>query len=231
MNCLIIDDNPIARATLSQLASQVKDLNVICEYHNAIDAYNHLQNESVDLIFLDIEMPEMTGLELTRNIHNKGIIIIFTTSKTDYAIEAFELNVADYLVKPVTTARFLQAISKAREVLDSKKELIQIKPDEFIFLRDSNITRRIKFNDILYAEAMGDYVKFFTPVKTYAIHGTMKGAEEKLPSANFIRIHRSYIVALDKIDTLQDGGLVINGQFLPVADAYRKLLNSRMNVF
>jgi len=231
MTCLIIDDNPIARATLSQLASQVKDLNVSCEYFNAIDAYNHLQNQSVDLIFLDIEMPDMSGLELTRNIHNKGIIIIFTTSKTDYAIEAFELNVADYLVKPVTTARFLQAISKAREILESKKELMQIKPDEFIFLRDSNITRRIKFDDILYAEAMGDYVKFFTPAKVYAIHGTMKSAEEKLPSANFIRIHRSYIVALDKIDTLQDGGLVINGQFLPVAGAYRKLLNSRMNVF
>ncbi|RKR81875.1 LytTR family two component transcriptional regulator [Mucilaginibacter gracilis] len=231
MTCLIIDDNPIARATLSQLANQVKDLDIICEYCNAIDAYNHLQAEEVDLIFLDIEMPEMSGLELTRNLRNKGTIIIFTTSKKEYAVEAFELNVADYLVKPVTPARFLQAVSKAREINDSKKEDLQVKADEFIFVRDSNITRRIRFDEILYAEAMGDYVKFYTKAKTYAIHGTLKGAEEKLPAANFIRVHRSYIIAMDKIDTLQEGGLVINGQFLPIADAYRKSLNSRMNVF
>jgi len=231
MTALIIDDNLIARATLSQLASQVKDLDVKAEYSNAIDAYNHLQTEAIDLIFLDIEMPEMSGIELTKSLLNKPTLIIFTTSKNKYAVEAFQLNVADYLVKPVSPIRFLQSVDKAREILESKKEVVQTKHDEFIFVRDSNITRRIKFDDILYAEAMGDYVKFYTPAKTYAIHGTLKSAEEKLPAVNFIRIHRSYIVALDKIDTAQDGGLVVNGQFLPVADAYRKTLNSRMNVF
>lgn len=231
MTCLIIDDNAIARATLSQLASQVKDLAVICEYCNAIDAYNHLEKDHVDVLFLDIEMPEMTGLELTKSMRNKGTVVIFTTSKKEYAAEAFELNVADYLVKPVMPARFLQAVSKAREIVDSKKEVIQVKNDEFIFVRDSNITRRIKFEDILFAEAMGDYVKFYTTAKTYAIHGTLKNAEEKLPTSNFVRVHRSYIIALDKIDTLQEGGLVINGKFLPIADAYRKSLNQRMNIF
>ena len=231
MTCLIIDDNPIARTTLSHLAGQVKDLTVICEYCNAIDAYNHLQTGLVDILFLDVEMPGMTGLELTKSLLGKDVVIIFSTSKKDYAAEAFELNVADYLVKPVSPSRFLQAVNKAREVLESKKEEVQVVKDEFIFVRDSNITRRIKFNDILYAEAMGDYVKFYTPAKTYVIHGTLRNAEEKLPAANFIRVHRSYIVALDKIDTAQDGGLVINGQFLPVADAYRKVLNNRMNVF
>jgi DNA-binding LytR/AlgR family response regulator len=231
MTCLIIDDNPIARATLNQLAIQVKDLDVISEYCNAIDAYHHLETRETDLIFLDIEMPEMSGLELTRNLRGKDTIIIFTTSKKEYAAEAFELNVADYLVKPVTPARFLQAVGKAREIMESKKEDVQVKSDEFIFVRDSSITRRIKFDDILYAEAMGDYIKFYTKEKTYAIHGTLKAAEEKLPSSNFIRVHRSYIIALDKIDTLQEGGLVIHGQFLPIADAYRKSLNSRINVF
>jgi len=230
MTCLIIDDNPIARTTLSQLASQVKDLKIICEYCNAIDAYNHLQTEQVDILFLDIEMPGMSGLELTKSLFGKDVVIIFSTSKKDYAAEAFDLNVADYLIKPVLPGRFLQAVSKAREILESKKEEVQFKKDEFIFVRDSNITRRIKFNDILYAEAMGDYVKFFTPAKTYVIHGTLRNAEEKLPSSNFVRVHRSYIIALDKIDTIQDGGLVINGQFLPVADAYRKTLNNRTNV-
>lgn len=231
MTSLIVDDNPIARATLSHLASQVNDLDVICEYCTAMEAYNHLQSQNVDLLFLDIEMPGMDGLELTRNLKNRDIVVIFTTSKKEYAVEAFELSVADYLVKPVTPGRFLQAVGKAREVLSGRKEEMPQKSDEFIFVRDSNITRKLMLDDILYAEAMGDYVKFYTLKKEYAIHGTLKSAEEKLPSSKFIRVHRSYIIALDKIDTLQDGGLVIAGKFLPVADAYRKTLNSRMNVF
>ncbi|MDP9076764.1 MAG: LytTR family DNA-binding domain-containing protein [Bacteroidota bacterium] len=231
MTCLIIDDNPIARATLSQLASQIADLDVISEYSSAMDAYNHLQEDDVNLLFLDIEMPEMTGIELTRNLKNKDLVIIFTTSKKDYAVEAFELNVADYLIKPVTPGRFLQAVDKAREILESKKEEVSVSADEFIFVRDSTTIRRLKLEDILYAEAMGDYVKFYTPQKMYAIHGTMKSADEKLPSSKFVRVHRSYIVAISKIDTLQDGGLVIDGKFLPIADAYRKALTNRMNIF
>lgn len=103
--------------------------------------------------------------------------------------------------------------------------------DEFLFVRDSYITRRLKLDDIFYAEAMGDYVKFYTKEKAFVIHSTMKAAEERLPKEGFIRVHRSYIIAVGKIDTLQDGGIMINGKFIPVADAYRKALNTRMNVF
>jgi len=231
MKALIVDDNDIARTTLSHLATQIPNLTVVNEYTNAIAAYHHLQENHVDLIFLDIEMPEMTGIELTKNLVGKDIVIIFTTSKKEYALEAFELNIADYLLKPFTPARFLQAVSKAQVILDSKKEKVQFDKEEFIFVRDSNITRRLKLDDIFYAEAMGDYVKFYTTEKMFAIHGTMKAAEERLLKLNFIRVHRSYIVAVGKIDTLQDGGIIINGKFIPVADAYRKALNARMNVF
>jgi len=231
MTSLIIDDNPIARSTLSHLASQVVGLKVIHEYCNAMDAYNHLQTEAIDLLFLDIEMPEMTGIELMRNLADKNTVIIFTTSKTEYAIDAFELNVADYLVKPIVPVKFVQAVKKAQEMISAKKEKVQLKDDNFIFVRDSAIIRKLNLDDILYAEAMGDYIKFNTANKEYAIHSTMKAAEEKLPSSRFARIHRSYIIAIDKIDTLQEGGLVINGKFLPVADAYRKQLNSRLNLF
>lgn len=230
MNVLIIDDNRIARTTLKQLASQVKDLVVSGDCESAIDAYNFLQEQQVDLLLLDIEMPGMSGLELTRNLGDKGPIIIFTTSKKDYAVEAFELNVADYIVKPVTPARFIQAIGRAREILESSKEEVKMNEDEFIFIRDSNIVRRMKVDDILYAEAMGDYVKLHTPQKFYAIHTTLKAVEERLPSSKFIRVHRSYIVALNKIDTLQDGALVIHGIPVPVADAFRAALNKRMKV-
>lgn len=231
MKALIVDDNDIARTTLAHLAKQVSNLKIVNEYSNTIEAYNHLQNNQVDLIFLDIEMPEMTGIELTKNLSGKDIIIIFTSSNKDYALEAFELNIADYILKPVMPARFLQAVSKAQSILESRKEDVEVTKDEFLFVRDSSITRRLKLDDIFYAEALGDYVKFYTREKMFAIHGKMKTAEERLPKDLFIRVHRSYIVSIGKIDTLQDGGIMINGKFIPVADAYRKALNTRMNVF
>ena len=230
MNILIVDDNKIARTTMKHLASQVKDLELVGECANAIDAHNLLREQPVDLILLDIEMPGMTGLELTKNLGSKKPIIIFTTSKKEYAAEAFELNVADYIVKPVTPARFIQAIDKAREIVLSNTEEVKMDNNEFIFIRDSNIVRRLKLNDILFAEAMGDYVKLYTPQKFFAIHTTLKAVEERLPASKFIRVHRSYIVALTKIDTILDGSLIINSKPVPVADAYRAALNKRMNI-
>lgn len=215
---------------MKQLASQVKDITIAGECANAMDAYNLLQELTVDLLLLDIEMPGMTGLELTKNLGKKSPVIIFTTSKKDYAAEAFELNVADYIVKPVMPARFLQAIDKAREICQSNTEEVNLQEDEFIFIRDSNIVRKLKLEDILFAEAMGDYVKLFTAQKFYAIHTTLKAVEERLPVSAFLRVHRSYIVAVSKIDTVQEGALIINGKPIPVADAYRSTLNKRMNI-
>lgn len=230
MNCLIIDDNKIARTTLKQLASQVKDLTVIGECSDAMEAWNFIREQPVHLLLLDIEMQGMSGLELTRNLGNKRPVIVFTTSKKEYAAEAFELNVADYIVKPVTPARFIQAIDKVRDILDSSKEDVTFSEDKFIFIRDSNIVRKLGLDDILFAEAMGDYVKLHTRGKFYAIHTTLKAVEERLPSGKFLRVHRSYIVAVNKIETIQDGALIINGKPLPVADAYRSALNKRMNI-
>jgi DNA-binding LytR/AlgR family response regulator len=230
MNTLIVDDNKIARTVMKQLASQVKDILLAGECASAMDAYNLLQEQPVDLILLDIEMPGMNGLELIKNIGNPRPVIIFTTSKKEYAVEAFELNVADYIVKPVTPARFIQAINKAREILESNKEEFETNEEEFLFIRDSNIIRRLKLEDILFAEAMDDYVKLYTAQKFYAIHATLKSVEERLSAKKFIRVHRSYIVALNKIDTIQDGALIINGKPLPVADTYRASLNKQIKV-
>lgn len=230
MNCLIVDDNKIARTTMKQLAAQVSDLVVAGDCSNAMEAYNFLHEQPVDLLLLDIEMPGMSGLELTRNLGSKRPLIIFTTSKKEYAVEAFELNVVDYIVKPVTPARFIQAVDKARDMAESNKEDVKMNEDEFIFIRDSNIIRRVKVDDILFVEAMGDYVKLHIAQRFYAIHTTLKTVEERLPSSKFIRVHRSYIASLSKIDTIQDGALVINGKPVPVADAYRAALNKRMNI-
>jgi DNA-binding LytR/AlgR family response regulator len=230
MKTIIVDDNKMARTTMKQLVSQVKDIELTGDCDNAMDAYNLLLEKPVDLVLLDIEMPGMTGLELIKNLGNKRPLIIFTTSKKEYASEAFDLNVADYIVKPVTPARFLQAMEKARELLLSNAEEVQLDEHEFIFIRDSNIVRRLKIDDILFAEAMGDYVKLYTPQKFFAIHTTLKLVEERLPASKFIRVHRSYIAAVGKIDTIQEGALIINGKSVPVADAYRSGLNKRINI-
>ena len=220
MNCLIVDDNKIARTTVHQLASRVKDIVIMGECANAIDAYNFLQEQPVDVILLDIEMPGMTGLELTKHLVNKRPLIIFTTSKKEYAVEAFELNVADYIVKPITPARFIQAIDKAREILESNVEEVKMEETEFIFIRDSNIVRRLKLDDILYAEAMGDYVKLHTTQKFFAIHTTLKAVEERLPSSKFLRVHRSYIVALNKIESVRGKNIQLPVAEIPISNKY-----------
>lgn len=230
MKAIIVDDNKMARATMVELAKKVKDLVVAGECKDAVEAYNFLQQGSVDLLLLDIEMPGMTGLDLIKNLGSKRPVIIFVSSKKEYALEAFELNVADYLLKPATVSRFIQAIDRAREILDSKKQDVSFEEDEFIFIRDSNIVRRLKLDNVLFAEAMGDYVKLYTNDRFYAIHSTLSAVEDRLPSSRFMRVHRSYIVAISKIDSLQDGALVINGKSLPVADSFRKKLNTRMNI-
>ena len=194
--------------------------------HSIIYRKNH-----VDIVFFKIEMPEVNGLELARILLSKRILIIFTTSRKDYATVVFELNATAYLLNPLSPIRFLQAVSKARVITASFKEKERLADDEFLFVRDTSIVRKLKLEDILYAEAMGDYVKFYTPLKPYTIHGTLKGAEERLPKSKFMRVHRSYIVSINKIDTMQDGGVFVNGQFLPVAEAYKKILNQRMKIF
>jgi DNA-binding LytR/AlgR family response regulator len=230
MIAIIVDDNKIARVTLKQLATQVPDLEISGEFDDAFDARNYLLKYPVDLLLLDIEMPGMSGLELSKNLGDKHPLIIFTTSKRDYAVEAFELNIVDYLVKPIKPARFIQAIDRVRAIYNSNKEEVRIQDDEFIFIRDSNVVRKLRLDDILFVEAMGDYVKIYTENKFYAIHTSMKILEDRLPAGVFIRIHRSYLIALGKMDYIQEGSVVIRGKPLPVGDAYRAELNKRMNV-
>ena len=220
----------MARTAMNQLASQVEDLTVLGECSNAMEAYNLMQAQPVDILFLDIEMPEMTGLELTRHLGDKKPIIIFTTSKKEYAVDAFELNVADYIVKPVTPPRFIQAMEKAREIYNSNRMDFSVGEKEFVFIRDNGILKRLLIEDIYFLEAMGDYVKVFTQQKFHAIHTTLKNVEEKLPANKFLRVHRSYIVAINKIEKIEEGVIVINNKPVPVADAYRSTLNKRLNI-
>ena len=220
----------MARMAMKQLVSQANDLELIAECENAINAWNILQKEKIDLILLDIEMKGMSGIELTQKLKDRSTLIIFTTAKTEYAVEAFELNVIDYLVKPVSPARFLQSIVRAKDAVESNKQVLNIEGKEFVFVRDNGVLKKISIEDILFLEAMGDYVKIHTAQKFHIVHTTLKSVEGKLPPGKFLRVHRSYIVAINKIDFVEEGVINIGKIAVPVADAYRSLLNQRLNL-
>jgi len=227
MNCVIVDDNPLARMAMAELVSQVSGLTCIAECENALDAFNIIRNQDVDVLLLDIEMPGTTGIDLIKNLGAKCPVIIFTTAKKEYAVEAFDLDVADYLVKPVDPVRFFRAIEKAKDIVNYNKFTPGFE-QEFLFARENGVLRKIAFEEILYMEAMGDYVKIFVPSKFYMVHTKLGAIEEKLPPEKFLRVHRSYMVALNKIEKIQEGVIVINQKPIPVADAYRSVLKKRV---
>jgi DNA-binding LytR/AlgR family response regulator len=230
MKCIIVDDNKMARMALKQLVSQVPALELVAECNDAAEALDSLNTTQVDLLLLDIEMPDMTGLDLIRKLGNNKPLIIFTTAKKDYAVEAFELNVVDYLVKPIALPRFKQAIEKAQETIDSNKQEVKVEEQGFVFVKDNGVLKRIAIDDILFLEAMGDYVKVHTSQKFHVVHATLKSIEEKLPASKFIRVHRSYIVAINKIDYIQEGTISIGKTTIPVADTHKSNLNKRLNL-
>lgn len=203
---------------------------VVGECFDAVDAYQKIQLNDVEILFLDIEMPDMSGIDLVKSLNEKRPLVIFTTSTTDYAAEAFNLNVVDFLIKPVSPARFLQAVEKAKRIFMTKSLAMTEKEDEFIFIRDSNVVRRLKVSDILYMEARGDYVRINVADQTYSIHSSLKAVEEKLSKNSFLRVHRSFIINVSKIDTLEGGTLIVNKNIVPVSDAYRAALNKRMQI-
>jgi DNA-binding LytR/AlgR family response regulator len=220
----------MARMALKQIAGQVPALEVIAECSDAMEVLDTLNATQVDLLLLDIEMPQMTGLDLIKKMGNKSPLIIFTTAKKDYAVEAFELSVVDYLVKPISLPRLKQAVDKAAETLESNKEEVKVEEQGFVFVKDNGVLKRISIDDILYLEAMGDYVKVHTQQKFHVVHATLKSIEEKLPPSKFVRVHRSYIVAINKIDYIQEGTISIGKTTIPVADTHKSNLNKRLNL-
>lgn len=231
MNCIIVDDNKLARASLKILIAQIDFLNLKEECSDAVEAFNYLKREAIDLVFLDVEMPGMTGIELIKNLVKRPIIILIT-SKKNYAVEAFELNVADYIIKPVTLSRLTLAVSRAKELFDTKDQIVDInqKDKDYIFVRSNSILAKIKLSDIIYIQALGDYVNIITPNKRNTVHCTLKSMEEKLPVNKFYRLHRSYLVATDHIDSVEDNTAYIGKNQLPIGEQYKKELLRKLNL-
>ena len=225
VNCIIVDDEPIAREILENHLLKIKAINVVATCKNAIEAFNELNSNAIDLIFLDINMPEISGLSFAKSI-NKNIKVIFTTAYREYAIEGFDLQAVDYLLKPISFERLLQAVNKYFDEIisvhtESTSEIIQEKSD-FIFVRSDRKMIKINFSDINYVESFSDYIKIHIPNKTIITRETITSIEAKLPKRNFIRIHRSFIASLDKIDSFTNEFVEVKNKALPISRSYKK---------
>ena len=232
MTCILVDDNPMARAALRQLAEHIEQLEVVAEFDSATSVYNFLQKQSVDALFLDIEMPDMTGLELLQNLSERPPVVL-CTSKREYAAEAFELNVVDYLVKPISLPRFIAAYEKLKThaLVDNDALKTSNKDVNHIFIRANNALIRLDLADIFFIQALGDYVTFVTTTKKYTAHLTMQNIEKALPSPQFARVHRSYIVNTHRIDAIEEGSmLIINKQIVPLGEQYKSNLMKKLNL-
>ena len=233
MKSIIIDDEEMARAIIEKLSSNNKNLNLIESFSNAIEAIKYLNQNSVDLIFLDIHMPTFTGFDLLQTLKNPPKVIL-TTSDKNFAIEAFEYDcIVDYLVKPVTQERFDKAVQKA--TLFSQTNKVESKPKDTDVINELyvNIDRRlvkINFATINLIEAKGDYILIKTDSKNYTVHSTMKKIEEKLPDDLFLKVHRSFIINTKKIIDIEDNSVLIGNNVIPVSRSNRPELMKRLNL-
>ena len=223
INCLIADDEVIAQQILEQYILQTDGLTLVAKCRNAMEAFAKLQQHAVDLIFLDIEMPLVNGVTFLKTLEAPPKVI-FTTAYSEYALQGYELNVVDYLLKPFSYDRFLQGVEKVK-VLRGGPAPVEAMPaaDEHLVVKEKEGLLKIAFADIVYIEGSRDYMKIVTAGRNYLVHLTMKRLEELLPSALFIRTHKSYIVAVQKIKIVKPAELVLaDMQIIPVSGSYKE---------
>jgi DNA-binding LytR/AlgR family response regulator len=230
---VIVDDEPLSRSFLDKYCQKSGDLEVAGCFESAESALLYLNKNEIDILFLDVEMPGATGFQLLDQLMYMPKVIL-TTSKTDYAFDAFQYGVFDYLKKPIAFSRFQETISKIKEGLGKESAVAPAKPpgvsvDEIFIKADGKLTR-LNYQEILYIESLGDYVKYFTPGKNYVALSTLKAVEQKMSGNNFMKVHRSYIVNLQKIKDIQDNSLVIDGKVIPISKSFRSEVMSRINV-
>jgi DNA-binding LytR/AlgR family response regulator len=226
IKCLLADDEPPARELLASYINRLDDLEVSVQCTDALETFNFLQKNEIDLLFLDIQMPGMNGLELIKSLHHKPHIVL-TTAYREYAVEGFELDVLDYLVKPVSFERFLKTISKyhhysvSNNSTDAKSEPATFET-AYMFFKVNKEMIKIFLKDILYIESIKDYIRIVTDDKSYITYQRINYMEEKLPENRFARIHKSFIVALPKIKTFRSDTVKIGALDLPVGRHYKK---------
>ena len=238
LSCIIIDDEPLALGLMETYVKKTPFLNLVGKFENAIDAISTLENDPPQILFLDIQMPELNGLELSKIIKDKTKIV-FTTAFQQYALDGFKVNALDYLLKPISYADFLQAANKALqwyEMADNKEEKEVEKKEEqkkSIFVKSDYKLIQIDLDKITHIEGLKDYVKIFVEGETYPILSlmSMKSLEEMLPKDRFIRVHRSYIVQPKKIKTIERNRIVFGKEYIPISDSYKEAFQNFLNKY
>ncbi|SNR44333.1 two component transcriptional regulator, LytTR family [Lutibacter agarilyticus] len=232
IKCIIIDDEPLAIKVIENHLSDFQNMELVATFNTAIAALPTIEESEIDVIFLDINMPKMSGLDFLRSLPVKPHIVI-TTAYREYAVESFDLDVLDYLVKPIPFGRFLKAINKVTNRIGLEKEKINevsFQEEPYIFLKVDKKLMKIKLNDILYIESLKDYIKVITITGDYLVHKSMTSISEELPQENFLRIHRSFAIAINKITSIEGNSVEIANRRIPIGRNYlqfakQKILN------
>jgi DNA-binding LytR/AlgR family response regulator len=243
LKCLIADDEPLAHTLLTHYISRLKTLTVVGHAYNAFEVLDFLGENDVDILFLDINMPDLTGLEMLKTLSNPPIVIL-TTAYSEHSLEAFDLGVLDYLLKPIRFDRFLKAVNR---VIDLKKpthtpsvfptemlekmekvEKMEKMTADFIFIKDGTTNYKINFNDLLYIQAYGNFAKIHTLQQNFVASMTMKQLEEDLPDSVFMRVHKSYIVNIQKVSKIEGATVFMDKTMIPIGAVYKLALDKKI---
>lgn len=231
IRCIAVDDEPLALDKMISYISKVDFLDMQCTFDNAIDAMNYIRRNKVDLVFLDVQMEEFTGIEMLESLREKPFVIL-TTAYSSYALQGYELDVTDYLLKPISFKRFVKSADKVYRLMSGyqhevpQKDVIVSAPvnkSDFIFIKTEYKMQKVNLSDILYIEGLKDYLIVKTTDDKILTLQKMKKMEESLPDDNFIRVHKSYIIALNKIETIERNRIKIGEKLIPIGETYRKL--------
>ncbi len=237
IRCLVVDDEPLALDILVDYIAKVPFLELVESTTSAIHGLSLVQNDNIDLVFLDVQMPELTGLQFLKIINGKCDVIL-TTAYSEYALDGYDLDVVDYLLKPIAFDRFYKAAQKVQQQKQNSSPVMPAQSQEmssanhtFIFVKTEHKIQKIYLDDILYIEGLKDYISIFTKNERIITLQNMKKMEESLPAGRFVRVHKSYIIALDKIDSIERSRIQITDKIIPVGDTYRehffKLIDKR----
>ncbi|MDB4999842.1 MAG: DNA-binding response regulator [Mucilaginibacter sp.] len=230
IRCLVVDDEPLALNILEDYISKMPFLQLIKATTNPIEALTLVQQGDIDLVFLDVQMPELTGIQFLRIANGKAKVIL-TTAYPQYALEGYELDVVDYLLKPIAFDRFFKSAQKAQGIIQpaTAKPVASAEPvqkddfsNDFIFVKTEHKIQKVYLHDILFIEGLKDYISIFTPAERIITLQNMKKMEDALPEKHFIRVHKSYIVSINKIDSIERSRIFIGDKIIPVGDTYRE---------
>ncbi|MGD9328266.1 MAG: LytTR family DNA-binding domain-containing protein [Cyclobacteriaceae bacterium] len=221
LSCLVVDDEQLARELLEQYISKVPFLELKGLVKNPLEVFEYLEKDTVDIIFLDIQMPDLSGIDLLKSMSSKPIVI-FTTAYSEYAIESYELNALDYLVKPFSFERFMKSVNKAVELIKLKQNsAIPVSGQEYISIHADHKIYRIRLDDILYIEGLREYVSYYTSEKRIVTLASLKNLEETLPESMFMRIHKSYIIPVRKVKAVEGNMIDLGIKKIPIGRSYR----------